>query len=728
MGIFNKDSFKNNKPQESKLTQSPKSNTNTIASTSTSTNTNGQDANWFMYHGGYNHGGYIGSGSSLNSTTVNDKDFGLLKSLDLEGSILSVPAIVDGFIYVGVANSHNKAVEGHSGGGTIYKIDITTGEKTAQYSWALTAGEGDAHGFYGMGCTPTIINEKVYFSAFNGRVYCLNQNDLSHVWDTDLRNADVPKNQPVTNVDSKILANIFASPVLLEEYILYVIGLMLKGLTEIDLSKEKDPNAPDSVIAKALIDLGKKLVEAEETGNEDKIKAYTANIAQTIKEGIKSGLGKLIEEFLQWVLSQLGLPVAAGWCSPTVVNFGRDGKKSTKLYVGVAEGENPLLYGFIYALDAESGKVDWIYCTNKNDSATNNTPNQLPLAAVNGTTVTGYEYTTTDRIPKSMGCSVWAAIAYDEETGLIYASTGNPQPDGPLRDEAVDYSNGILALEAETGKFKAFQQMPATTSYRVSDIDVDIGSSCTIFDLDGQKVVGVGCKNGGFMICDAYTLDIIGSTCLLPKMNDGSHIAEIDVHPPKNQLNVLAPHVSNKESNENKNENYFGPFNTAAVHPPSKTLFVGIGGPNYHLPAPGIDYNTTPFMKAINMEWFKNKDGKESVKLDAWPMDGSDPPRYVNTGASMYKTPGESGLSSPAVVNDVVFCSTCKVGIYAFDVANGNLLWSRNIGEQTGGLNGGYGYCMGPAIWKDYVVAGGLILGQSGGILEIYGPINKPSA
>ncbi|MEZ4935184.1 MAG: hypothetical protein R2788_24000 [Saprospiraceae bacterium] len=101
-----------------------------------------------------------------------------------------------------------------------------------------------------------------------------------------------------------------------------------------------------------------------------------------------------------------------------------------------------------------------------------------------------------------------------------------------------------------------------------------------------------------------------------------------------------------------------------------------------------------------------------------------DPPWYKNVGASMYNFFGESGLSSPAVVNDVVFVSTTRVAIYAFNVADGTLLWSNIMGNQTLGFNGGYGYCLGPAIWGNYVVAGALIQGLKGGLLNIYGLIS----
>ena len=74
------------------------------------------------------------------------------------------------------------------------------------------------------------------------------------------------------------------------------------------------------------------------------------------------------------------------------------------------------------------------------------------------------------------------------------------------------------------------------------------------------------------------------------------------------------------------------------------------------------------------------------------------------------------------VANDVVFMSTTRVALYAFSAADGKLLWSdvENFGAQTGGMSGGYGYCMGPAIAGNYVVAGALVQGGNGGVLNIY--------
>ena len=58
------------------------------------------------------------------------------------------------------------------------------------------------------------------------------------------------------------------------------------------------------------------------------------------------------------------------------------------------------------------------------------------------------------------------------------------------------------------------------------------------------------------------------------------------------------------------------------------------------------------------------------------------------------------------------------------------LLWSDDLGMQTDGYSGGYGYCLGPAIWNNYVVAGALVFGRDGGVLRIYGllPTSPPTS
>lgn len=576
--------------------QSVRANATTVSQPMAASAESTVSSNWWMYHGDPAHTG-LATGSEISSANVG-ASLKTLYTLELDGPVLSVPAIVDGYVYVGVANSHSAVGEN---GGAFHKINLESGQIEQTFNWNIDADERDSHGFTGMGCTPAISGGKIYFSAFNGKFYCLDQQTLGLEWVVDLRHADLAHNQPITNI---------------------------------------------------------------------------AGVDQ-------------------------GYPPAAGWSSPVVA----DGR----VYVSIGEGENPFLYSFVFCLDTQTGKVIWIFCTCQYQKGVDNQPNVLPAELVDPNTLPP-GFTRFQGKPIVKGSSVWSSIAYDPDLNRLFCATGNPQPDSSLPSSG--YSNGLISLDAGTGAFQGFFQVLPSSLYRPSDVDVDIGGSPTLFPLTlgpGHtiKAVGIGCKNGGYFVLAADSLQLLFWRQLLPYYNDGTQIPTVDPHSNSDQL---TPHVTNAVSNATSGENYSGMFGTAAIHPGKQLLFIGIGGPNYHSVSPGIDSDTTPFMRALN--W--------NTLADAWPLDDNNPHRYLKARPPMYTTPAECGLSSPAVVNDVVFCTTTKVSIYAFNVADGSLLWQDDLGEQTGGYNGGYGYCMGPAVWGDYVVAGGLIFGRSGGILRIY--------
>lgn len=350
---------------------------------------------------------------------------------------------------------------------------------------------------------------------------------------------------------------------------------------------------------------------------------------------------------------------AEGWSGPLVVNG--------RVYVGFGEGESNT-YGFVYCLDAKTGNVIWLFCTNKFGPG-NNAPNVIPASVVGGPLPPGFS---SHADPPEKGASPWSSCCYNSELNRVYIGTGNAIPDTPLPEP--NYSNGCISLDATTGTFKGFFQPASASSYRPVDMDVDVPAGPMIFRREGKLVLGIGSKNGSFFLLDPDTMALLAQRQLLPYDSMGNPFPAIDPG--------AGPH-----------ENMYGVFGTASVHSGLKRLYIGLGGYSG-----AIDFNTTPFMRVV--EW--------TSLADAWATAGTNPPKYTVPVPPMYTTAGEAGLSSPAIVNDVVFIATTKSRLYALCAATGLCLWA------SAAVAGSF-YMMGPAIYGKYVVTG-----SSNGRLYIY--------
>jgi len=373
------------------------------------------------------------------------------------------------------------------------------------------------------------------------------------------------------------------------------------------------------------------------------------------------------------------------WSSPLIANG--------KVYVACGEGEGGV-FGFVYCLDADTGIVVWLFCTNKFSEILENTPNTIPKSAVIGNAPAGF---TVKEDPKEKGVSVLSSCAYSQRLNRIYVGTGNSSKDpSTLPDEP--YGCGILSLDADTGDFKGFYATEVEDNYRQDDEDVDIIASPMLYVKDGLEVLAIGSKNGSFFLLDPESMKPIAKRQLLPKYEDGSLIPAVDQH-------------------FMRNENMSGVFGTAAVHYGSGRLFVGVGG---YQEMASIDYRTTPFMRAL--DWDSLSDAWQT-RIDT--IGGGKVKRYVTSRNPMYTSPAETGLTSPAVVNDLVFVSTTKPALYAFDIETGKCLWTAPNFSQ-----GRSSFVLGPAIYGDYVIIGnGNVVrgteeapshGQGSGSINIY--------
>jgi len=346
------------------------------------------------------------------------------------------------------------------------------------------------------------------------------------------------------------------------------------------------------------------------------------------------------------------------WSGPLVVGG--------KVYVGCGEGESGA-YGFIYCLDASNGHVLWLFSTNQFAPGVDNDPNVIPRSvAVSDPLPTWASAFTLHDDPPQRGVSVWSSCSYDRVLDRIFVGTGNAQIGDvqPLPD--AKYGSGVIALDASNGAFRGFFQPLATDSYRANDTDVDVPASPLLYQHGGTHVCAIGSKGGGFFLLDAATMAPLTKRQLLPYDTGGNPLPNVD------------PHAG-------PDENMFGIFGTAAVHNGLGRIYVGIGGYGG-----AIDSATTPFMRAL--DW--------ATLDDVWATSvGADNvARYTVPRPPMYTTAGECGLSSPAVVNDVVFCSTTRPGLYAFCAHTGLCLWSAS------GLTGQW--LLGPAIYGNALVIG----------------------
>jgi polyvinyl alcohol dehydrogenase (cytochrome) len=174
--------------------------------------------------------------------------------------------------------------------------------------------------------------------------------------------------------------------------------------------------------------------------------------------------------------------------------------------------------GFVVALEPRTGKVIWKYDVGPE-------PKKLdPPVKIKdsyGEHVFHYGPSTS---------SVWSTSSYDAASRTIYFGTDTHNaPRQPTKDDPrlyTKHSCAVIALDAATGKEKWVTQLnpddvwnyalraydPKTGRYK----DQSIGDTPKLYTIDvaGKqvKVVGVGCKNGGFYVLDAATGKLLRNT------------------------------------------------------------------------------------------------------------------------------------------------------------------------------------------------------------------------
>ncbi|MGH7580468.1 MAG: pyrroloquinoline quinone-dependent dehydrogenase [Gemmatimonadales bacterium] len=155
------------------------------------------------------------------------------------------------------------------------------------------------------------------------------------------------------------------------------------------------------------------------------------------------------------------------------------------------------------------------------------------------------------------GGGVWMTPAYDKASNTLYVTVGNPSPDldGSVRPGDNLYTDGVVAIDAGSGKTKWYYQ---TVPHDVWDLDAV--SPPVVVKLGNQMVVVHAGKTGWMYVLDAATGKLVRKsdnfvphenifalptpegTRMLPGANGGAEWSPIAIDPNLNYAYVAALH------------------------------------------------------------------------------------------------------------------------------------------------------------------------------------------
>ena len=200
--------------------------------------------------------------------------------------------------------------------------------------------------------------------------------------------------------------------------------------------------------------------------------------------------------------------------APTAVNG--------KILIGTNGGEYGIR-GFVKAYDADSGKLLWTFHSIPENSvgvwathdATGRNMHRSIAAEKKALKKLGDPY-------RTLGGGVWQNPAVDLESNSIYFVVGNPSPDldGSIRPGDNLYTNSLISVDLDTGKYKCHFQ------YIAHDVwDLDAVSPPILIDVKdkkGRTVPGIlhGGKTGHVYVHNRRDCSLIRfSEAMVPQEN-----------------------------------------------------------------------------------------------------------------------------------------------------------------------------------------------------------------
>jgi quinohemoprotein ethanol dehydrogenase len=175
-----------------------------------------------------------------------------------------------------------------------------------------------------------------------------------------------------------------------------------------------------------------------------------------------------------------------------------------KVIVGISGGDHPKR-GFFDAYDALTGRRAWRFYTVPGDPSKPFENAAMRKAA---------ETWDPNAWKLGGGGAVWDGIAYDPETDLVYAGTGNaePWPEEFRGQKGKDslYACSILAVHASTGELQWYYQVVPEDTWDFDSVQQMMLADITIGGRP-RKVLMQASKNGFFYVLDRVTGEFISA-------------------------------------------------------------------------------------------------------------------------------------------------------------------------------------------------------------------------
>jgi len=329
-----------------------------------------------------------------------------------------------------------------------------------------------------------------------------------------------------------------------------------------------------------------------------------------------------------------------------------------KVIVGVTGGDSAHR-GYISAFDAASGRQAWRFWT------------------IPGPGEPGHETWEGDSW-KYGGGSSWMTGSYDPQLNLVYWSVGNPAADfyGGSRKGANLYTDSVVALDADTGKLKWYnQQIP----HDVWDFDTAYENILLDLPVKGQmRKLLLNVNKGGFTwVLDRATGQFIGAYPIVKHFNWVKGITETGQLVGRNEPEVgvkklLCPSIGGGRS-----------WNHAAYSPATKWLYTTAIEWCQEVTAHKEEPQEGKVFFGGTFENRHPPGEKAYGHLDALdPVTGKVQWTY------RYKYPLLASVLATA--GDLIFTGDAEGHFFALDAKTGQKLWSFQTGSGNRGSSVSY--------------------------------------